>query len=177
MNSESRGVLGWLTDALGQQWSAVSDPVHAVTGEFYVDAMDLELAGPLPLDIRRNYSSLNLADNQFGIGWKFGFTPYLSLATNETVVYAAEPDGSVLAYEKASPGSTNWIPTLARNPQLVNSRQEGIGSTANLFYRGWSGRRRGRGRTLFCRARMGTRVFTSRKCFRFRRYWIGHGRT
>ena len=69
-SAESRSFLGWLGDALSQRWSSVVDPVHSVTGEFYVDSVDLTLVGPLPLEIRRNYSSLNTADNQFGIGWK-----------------------------------------------------------------------------------------------------------
>src|SRR5205823_885802 len=98
------GALGWLSDALDQAKSAVHDPVHAVTGEFYVDFVDLTLVGPLPLEIRRNYSSLNTADNQFGIGWKISFTPYMSVATNGAIMYAAEPNGSVLAYE---PSGTN----------------------------------------------------------------------
>src|SRR5262249_28251614 len=129
--SESRSFLGWLGDALSQVWSAVHDPVHAVTGEFYVDAVDLTLVGPLPLEIRRNYSSLNTADNQFGVGWKLSFTPYMSVATNGAIMYAAEPNGSVLAYEPSGTNLNVWFPTLLRNPQLVNARKEGVGSTAN----------------------------------------------
>jgi RHS repeat-associated protein len=133
LSSQNQGFLGWLSDGLGQLMSAVKDPVHVVTGEFYVDTIDLTLVGPLPLEIRRNYSSLNLADNEFGIGWKMSFTPYISIATNGAEMYAAEPDGSVLAYT-ASPTNANlWLPTVAQNPQLVNNRKQGIGSTANLF--------------------------------------------
>src|SRR5262249_5623120 len=132
-NSESRGLLGYLTDAIGQRLAQLSDPVHAVTGEFYIDTVDLSLVGPLPLEIRRNYSSLNLADNEFGIGWKLGFTPYISVPTNSSIMYAAEPDGSVLAYEPITNNSSIWIPKLGRNPGLVNNRQDGVGSTANLL--------------------------------------------
>jgi len=130
-SSESRGNLGYMTDGIGQLLARVSDPVHAVSGEFYVDTADLSLVGPLPLEIRRNYSSLNLADNEFGIGWKIGFTPYIHVPTNGAVMYAAEPDGSVLAYEPTTNNSSTWIPKLGRNPQLVNNRRDGIGSTAN----------------------------------------------
>src|SRR5665213_1278811 len=129
--SQNSGFLGCLSDALGQAWSAVKDPVHVVTGEFYVDTADLTLVGPLPLEVRRNYSSLNLADNEFGTGWKLSFTPYISVTTNGTEMYAAEPDGSVLAY--TSTNGSVWIPTLPQNPQLVNNRKQGIGSTANLL--------------------------------------------
>ena len=133
LNSQNSGFLGWLSDGLGQMWSAVKDPVHVVTGEFFVDSVDLTLVGPLPLEVRRNYSSLNLADNEFGIGWKLSFTPYISVATNGTEMYAAEPDGSVLAYAPTITNVNVWLPTLSQNPQLVNNRKEGIGSTANLF--------------------------------------------
>ncbi|HVU09418.1 MAG TPA: HYD1 signature containing ADP-ribosyltransferase family protein [Verrucomicrobiae bacterium] len=133
LESQNAGFLGFLSDALGQAWSAVKDPVHVVTGEFFVDTVDLTLVGPLPLEIRRNYSSLNLANNEFGTGWKLSFTPYISVATNGTEMYAAEPDGSVLAYTISTTNADVWIPTLSQNPQLVNNRKEGIGSTANLL--------------------------------------------
>jgi RHS repeat-associated protein len=133
VSSEGRGLLGWLSDGLDQIMSAVHDPVHSVTGEFYVDTVDLTLVGPLPLEIRRNYSSLNTADNEFGVGWKLSFTTYMSVATNGSIMYAAEPNGSVLAYEPSGTNANVWFPTLLRNPQLVNARNEGVGSTANLF--------------------------------------------
>jgi YD repeat-containing protein len=133
LSSQNSGFLGFLSDALSQFGSAVKDPVHVVTGEFYVDTVDLSLVGPLPLEIRRNYSSLNLANNEFGTGWKLSFTPYISVATNGAEMYAAEPDGSVLAYTRSATNGNLWIATTAQNPQLVNNRKQGIGSTANLF--------------------------------------------
>jgi hypothetical protein len=48
-------------------------------------------------------------------------------------MYAAESDGSALAYEPTGTNANLWLPTLLRNPQLVNNRKEGIGSTANLL--------------------------------------------
>ena len=56
--------------------------------------------GPTPLSLRRNYSSHNLAENQFGHGWKINYMPFLSVSTDNNLIYAAEMDGSVLAYEK-----------------------------------------------------------------------------
>ena len=61
-------------------YTSVSDPVNNITGESYVDETDLQLPGPIPLALRRNYSSQNLADNQFGPGWKFSIMPYLSVS-------------------------------------------------------------------------------------------------
>ena len=133
ITSQNQGFLGFLSDAMSQIWSGIKDPVHVVTGEFYVDAVDLTLVGPLPLEVRRNYSSLNLANNEFGIGWKMAFTPFMSVATNTPEMYEAEPDGSVLAFVPTSTNANLWIPPFAKNPQLVNNRKQGVGSTANLF--------------------------------------------
>ncbi|MGC3990598.1 MAG: DUF6531 domain-containing protein [Chthoniobacteraceae bacterium] len=86
----------------GYGGKGVSDPVDAVTGEFYIDSVDLKLNGPMPLEIRRNYGSLNLADSNFGYGWKLSYVPYLILSTDNSVIYAAETDGSMIAYRQTS---------------------------------------------------------------------------
>ncbi|MEW6306011.1 MAG: DUF6531 domain-containing protein [Verrucomicrobiota bacterium] len=127
------GFLGGVSYGLSQIGTPVSDPVHAVTGEFYVDAVDLTLPGPMPLQIRRNYSSHNVADNQFGYGWKLNYMPFLSLNSSNTVIFAAEPDGSVVAYEQTGTNANVWLPDASLNPQMVNRTSQGIGSTANLF--------------------------------------------
>lgn len=109
----------------------VSDPVNSVTGEFYVDETDLSLPGPMSLQMRRNYGSQNLSDNQLGFGWKLSYMPFLTLATNN-VIHASEPDGSIIAFEKI--GSTDiWAPSTAANPELDNYSTRGIGSIANVF--------------------------------------------
>ncbi len=126
------GTLGksdWFEDSLG----FLADPVNAVSGEFYVDAVDLSLPGPMPLQIRRNYSSHNLAENQFGFGWKLSYMPFLSVSTNGALIYAAETEGSVIAYEQTATNANVWLPNAARNPNLSNKGDSGIGSTANPF--------------------------------------------
>lgn len=112
--------------------NSVYDPVNAVTGEFYHDEVDLTLPGPFPLELRRNYSSHNLAHNQFGHGWRMNYVPFLTRNVDDTVLYAAEMDGTVLAYEKQS-GTNLWLVTVAKNPLLDNRSTEGMGSTANRF--------------------------------------------
>ena len=109
----------------------VLDPVHSITGEFLVDETDLELPGPMPLALRRNYSSRNLADNQFGSGWKLSIMPYLCVATGGTNIYAADMDGAVLAYVRTNPSTNLWVPTLAANPALNNQTVAGVGGLAN----------------------------------------------
>jgi len=109
----------------------VSDPVGTITGEHYINETDLQLPGPLPLALRRNYSSQNLADNQFGTGWKLNILPYLTVTGGQTNIYAADMDGAVLAYVQTATNANVWIPTLAANPLLANDSTAGVGGLAN----------------------------------------------
>jgi RHS repeat-associated protein len=129
--SEQASWFDRLTDMGSQALSKVFDPVHAVTGEFYVDETDLSLPGPLPLALRRNYSSQNLADNQFGPGWKLSLMPYLSVGEGATNIYAADMDGAVLNYVRTATNASVWLPTPAANPQLVNNTEAGAGGLVN----------------------------------------------
>jgi RHS repeat-associated protein len=110
LTSEQNGYLGTPNDAGSQNGTRISDPVNNITGEFYVDETDLQLPGPMSLALRRNYSSQNLADNQFGHGWKLNIMPYLSISKNATNIYAADMDGAVLAYVAQNPTS---IPSVS----------------------------------------------------------------
>ena len=117
-------------DFYDKQSGTVADPVSPLTGEFYHEDVDLTLPGPFPLQLRRNYSSQNLADNQFGQGWKINYLPFLSTSVDSNIIYAAEMDGSTLAYERQ--GTNNlWKVTSNRNPMLDNNSEQGIGSIAN----------------------------------------------
>ncbi len=112
----------------------VSDPVNAVTGEFYIDAVDLELHGPMPLQVRRNYSSHNVFDGDFGCGWKLNYAPFLSVSVDaqSRLLYAAEADGTVIAYRRqtnAGVQQNTWAPLPKDNPRLQNLS----GSVGNLF--------------------------------------------
>ncbi|MCX7722211.1 MAG: DUF6531 domain-containing protein, partial [Verrucomicrobiae bacterium] len=132
--AKDRGWLGQPWAGIKQAGTILADPVQVVFGDFYSDTVDLVLAGPFPLQLRRNYLSRNLADNQFGHGWKLSFMPWLVLSTNaqgQSIIHAAEPDGSVLVYRFQS--NDVWTVTFEDNPTLVNFTQAGIGSTANLF--------------------------------------------
>lgn len=109
----------------------LADPVDVMTGEFYIDAVDLSLPGPMPMTVRRNYSSQNVIGNQFGIGWKLNYMPFLTINSGGTIIYSAEPDGSVIAYQSVS--NNLWMPSVAANPTLNTHTAMGTGSTANLF--------------------------------------------
>ena len=116
----------------GSSWlDKIGDPVRPLTGEFYIDDTDLKLPGPMPLTLRRNYSSQNVADNQFGTGWKMNIMPYLQVNSGGTNIYAADLDGAVLAYVQTTTNVNVWLPTLAANPQLDNNTTAGVGGLAN----------------------------------------------
>ncbi|HEY8964835.1 MAG TPA: DUF6531 domain-containing protein, partial [Candidatus Methylacidiphilales bacterium] len=131
-SSSSSGLFGSVTSFLAPLANFVSDPVNTITGEFYVDAVDLKLNGPMPLEIRRTYGSQNLANNSFGYGWKLAYFPYLDVSSDSSMIYAAEQDGSVVAYRRQASG-TRWIPQPADNPQLANATSQGLGGTTNLY--------------------------------------------
>ncbi len=112
----------------------ISDPVDVVTGEFYLDTVDLSLPGPMPLNLRRNYRSQNLGDSEFGRGWAMTYAPSLTVSPDESRIYAGEMDGSVVVYAKQEDGQGNtwWQPLAEDNPTLNNARARGIG-TSNRF--------------------------------------------
>ena len=123
------GPTCWIRDS----GEVVFDPVSVINGGFYVDATDLTLPGPMPLQLRRNYISQNLTDNQLGFGWKQNFMPYLVLATNtsnQSIIYAAEMDGAVIAYHQTN---GTWLVLPQDNPTLNNNSTGGVGASANVF--------------------------------------------
>ena len=108
----------------------VAEPVNVMSGEFYQDTVDLTVAGPQPLQVRRNYSSQNQGDrNGFGYGWDINIVPYITIATNATVsatnvvLTAVELDGSVIAYRQQSSNSNLFLPTLSDNPATGQFRR------------------------------------------------------
>lgn len=118
----------------GSGFTKVADPVDIITGEFYIDETDLTLPGPLSLQIRRNYSSKNLADNMMGYGWKFSLMHYINVTQSGDLIYAADPDGSVVAYRKVPSSSPErWEPEVADNPKLNNYNGGTIGGQINPF--------------------------------------------
>ena len=131
---KNTGYFGPAWSRIKQAGSVVAEPVQVVSGDFYSDNVDMTLAGPMPLQLRRNYFSRNVADGEFGTGWKLSLMPRLVLTTNAAnnpLIYAAEPDGSVLAYRYQT--NNLWTVMAADNPDLVNFTSSGIGGKANLF--------------------------------------------
>jgi RHS repeat-associated protein len=103
----------------------VADPVNVTTGEFYQDAVDLHVNGPLPIEVRRTFSSQNPAVNEFGFGWLSGYPCYL-IPSGATIT-ATDLDGSVVIFRQNGTGA--WRPTAADNPCLWSP----TGGIGNLF--------------------------------------------
>lgn len=125
---------GAFSNAVSTVAGWVSDPVNVITGEFHIDAADLTLPGPMPLQIRRNYSSSALSDNEFGYGWKLAYFPYLvvgDVTGGSQLIYGAEMDGSVIAYRRDTVDPKLFLPNTDDNPSLKNLHNGGVGSTGN----------------------------------------------
>lgn len=110
----------------------VADPVNVITGDFYIDETDLVLPGPFSLPIRRNYSSQNLYPGKFGWGWKMGLEDHLDIFPDESIIRAAEMDGTVINYIRVS--TNRWEVDDAANSLLSNNRSAGIGGLKNKFH-------------------------------------------
>jgi len=89
--------------------------VDITTGAFYADVTDFEVAGPIPIPVRRNYNSQHTLSGVFGHGWNLGLNPLL--IEEKDLLYAAEPDGTVIAYRHQS-ASSKWLVLPEDNPEL-----------------------------------------------------------
>lgn len=127
------GFTSWVSDQSSLVTKYVNDPVNSMTGSFYINDTDLVIPGPFPIQLSRNYDSLNQASNEFGTGWKMGFFSYLQVSVDSSVIYAAEMDGSVVAYRLQTGSSTRWVPTAKDNPSMANQQGDVLGSVANPF--------------------------------------------
>lgn len=115
----------------------VGDPVNVVTGGFYIDVVDLELPGPLPIQLRRNYSSLETANGQFGFGWSSSIAPHMNVFKKDgaTKILTAELDGTTVVYsywQTLANGSVEYIPRLEDNPFWHNRNGGAAGGVGNL---------------------------------------------
>lgn len=115
---------------LGDFANFVSDPVNPVTGEFYVNAVDLEIAGPFPIQLGRTYSSRNFAQNEFGYGWLPRHVSYVIPSSDLATIQLATSEGSVLVYRRVGTSEV-WELTVADNPglQRVLEGENYIGTT------------------------------------------------
>ena len=151
-NTQSRGILDVFQ---GMDWADIKarlfDPVNVVQGNFYADEIDLSLPTPDPFEIRRSYSSENLAPSDLSAGWHlsrnyflFVNNPVFDLATNADLptnaeVRVSEPDGTAVVYSRNASTPPNVLYVNASvsasdsNAPLNNVNANGIGAGANLM--------------------------------------------
>jgi len=150
--AKARGILDVFQ---GFDWAdlkaRIFDPVNVVQGNFYADEMDLTLAAPDPLEIRRSYSSENLAPSDLSAGWHLSRNYFLfvnntvfDLATGSDLptnaeVRVSEPDGTAVVYSRNASTPANVLLLNASstasdsNTPLNNVNANGIGARANLM--------------------------------------------
>jgi YD repeat-containing protein len=129
-----RFTTAWKPDVRQEHKSnmaTVADPVDLVSGAFYIDEIDLNLPGPFPLDLRRNYNSQSPIPGPLGFGWKLSLNPLLVEEGDK--LYAAEEDGTVIVY-RFHPEHSRWEVLQEDNPDLTNFSKRGIGGKANPFH-------------------------------------------
>jgi len=108
--------------SLNDSSTRVADPVSVLTGEFYANHVDLELKAPLPITIRRTYSTRNSAVNELGYGWLTGYPSYLLLSDDLSTICAADTDGSVVLLRRQGSSADIWSPTIADNPEMTDEQ-------------------------------------------------------
>lgn len=129
----NRGNVGASSNYSNKQ-NLIGDPVHIITGGFYIDHVDLDVKGPMPIVIRRNYDSKSFADTVVGHGWKLSIVPYLTVIGEGEKIYAAEMDGSVIAYNQDPSDDTVWRPSVQDNPGLTNHSADSVPlRSSNVF--------------------------------------------
>jgi RHS repeat-associated protein len=105
--------------------TCAADPVNVVTGEFWLDDIDLETQSSIPLSFARYYGiSKRAVKGSMGFGWNTNFDMKLapvntgSLNTATTVSVTQE-NGSLIEFKKNSIG--NWETDLKTKATLVES--------------------------------------------------------
>jgi RHS repeat-associated protein len=99
----------------------VAEPVDVVTGAFYENQVDLRVNGPLPIEVRRTYSSQSAAQtSEFGYGWLSGYSSFLIPSADLSTIRAADTNGSVVLFRQQGTSNT-WSPNVTDNPQMANS--------------------------------------------------------
>lgn len=100
-------------------WNTVGDPVDIGTGAFCLETVDLQIGNAVPITLKRSYNSKAPVMGIFGFGWRHNFPTNLVISEKDgiSIIYAPEPDGSIVAYSK-KPGETLWRIDPALNPEL-----------------------------------------------------------
>ncbi len=143
-----------------QTESSVSDPVNIISGDFYVDDIDLSVIAPMPITIRRTYFSANDTVSELGYGWRINhdYTMFVNetayselyenrqqdLQNNTVFVISASAEinvgnrnGTAITYSGSPSQSTStyftFVPLADRNKLLTNATESGASGISNPF--------------------------------------------
>jgi RHS repeat-associated protein len=101
--------------------------VNTATGAFSQSATDASLAGPLPVDLKRSYSSNNPNVSSFGKGWTPSWGVRLEVKESGDISLRSE-DGSIYPFKKALDGT--YEPPMTVN-STVKATVDGYELTTN----------------------------------------------
>ena len=102
------GALRRVRSAADRVW-CFSDPVDATTGEVVLDAVDVELPGPLPLVLQRTWTTGSRHDGRFGAGWTSTLDQAVLADRARGVAVVRLEDGRVLEVGLPAPGGETRV--------------------------------------------------------------------
>ena len=97
-----------IRDAANRVW-CFSDPVDAVSGEVVLDAVDLDVPGPLPLVLARTWMTGSRHDGLFGAGWTSTLDQAVLADRAQGVAVVRLDDGRVFEADLPAPGGETRV--------------------------------------------------------------------
>ncbi|WP_420457101.1 RHS repeat-associated core domain-containing protein [Rubrivirga sp.] len=107
MGGAARRVRG----AANRVW-CFSDPVDAISGEVVIDAVDVELPGPLPLQLGRTWMTGSTFEGRFGPGWTSTLDASVLVNRAQGVAVLRLESGAVVELVLPAPGAETWARDL-----------------------------------------------------------------
>ena len=89
-----------------------SDPVDAISGEVVIDAIDLDLPGPLPLQLGRTWMTGTQFSGRFGPGWTSTLDASVLVNRAQGIAVLRLETGAVVELSLPDPGGHTWARDL-----------------------------------------------------------------
>ncbi|OON69094.1 hypothetical protein B0919_10310 [Hymenobacter sp. CRA2] len=83
-------------------------PVDVISGYLYTEAVDFELAGPIPLRWERLWNSTSIHDGPLGHGWHHSYDMALCVEAEQQVVAFRAADGRGIAFDLVPLGGQDY---------------------------------------------------------------------
>ena len=105
------GAARSVRNAADRVW-CFSDPVDAISGEVVIDAVDVELPGPLPLRLGRTWMTGSTFEGRFGLGWTSTLDASVLVNRAQGVAVLRLESGAVVELVLPAPGAETWARDL-----------------------------------------------------------------